>query len=101
VSALPFRTDSLMFAVHEREMDEARDFEDAAEAAGCALSAKLEALLSKPQHAQDRELVELVRDIYTGNAYGRSRLFALLEQVAQDVDPRPSEMLIRWHGGRP
>lgn len=83
---------------YERDADEQQAFEDAAEAAGCALSAQLAALQSKPQHIQDRELVDLIRDIYTGNAYGRSHLFALLENVAQDTDYAPSEMLIRWHG---
>lgn len=90
---------SVALRQYERGMDEQQAFEDAAEAAGCALSAKLEALQAKPQHVQDRELVELIRDIYTGNAYGRSHLFALLETLAQDTDRRPSELVIRWHGG--
>jgi hypothetical protein len=101
VSALPLRTDSVMFAAHERMLDEQVAFEDRAEAAGCALSARLAAVQAKPQHVQDRELVELIRDIYTGSKYGRACLHSLLEKVAQDPDREPSEMLIRWHGGRP
>lgn len=91
--------DAFLTRVNQREAAEQVAFEDAAEKAGCALSDKLEALKAKPQHVQDRELVALVRDIYTGNAYGRSRLVWLLEQVAQDVAREPSEMLIRWRFG--
>lgn len=99
MNALPLRTDPLMFAAHERMLDDAQAFEDRAEAAGCALSARLAAVQAKPQHVQDRELVELIRDIYTGSKYGRACLHSLLEKVAQDIDREPSEMLIRWHGG--
>jgi hypothetical protein len=93
--------DSFLSRVNEREADEALAFEDAAERAGCALTDRLTEIQSKPQHVQDRELVELVRDIYTGNAYGRSRLIWLLETLACTPDRQPSELVIRWHGGRP
>lgn len=86
---------------YERDLDAAQAFEDAAERAGCALNDKLAAIQSKPQHVQDRELVELISDIYTGSKYGRASLHSLLETLAQDSDREPSEMLIRWHGDRP
>lgn len=90
---------SLMERVHERELDEQVAFEDRAERAGCALTAKLEALEAQPQHIRDREYVELIRDIFTGSKWGRNRLHWLLEQVAQDPDREPSELVIRWFGG--
>jgi hypothetical protein len=84
---------------HERELDEQVAFEDRAERAGCALTAKLEALEKLPQHQRDAAYLELIRDIYTGSRYGRDCLHSLLEKLAQDVDREPSELVIRWHGG--
>lgn len=87
--------------LYDRELDEQAKFEDAAEAAGAALSARLDALESLPQHQRDREYVKLVDEVFTGSKYGRACLHSLLEKVAQDIGREPSEMLIRWHGGRP
>jgi hypothetical protein len=86
-------------SLRDRELAEQAAFEDRAEAAGMALSARLDKLEAMPQHQRDAGYLELIREIYTGSRYGRSCLHSLLETIAQDTGREPSELLIRWHGG--
>lgn len=84
----------------DHDPDPSQIFADRAEKAGTALSDLLAKLDTAPQHVRDEEYLVLIRDICTGNRWGRNRLHALLEEIAQDGDHAPSEQLIRWHRSR-
>lgn len=84
----------------DHDPDPRQIFEARAEKAGNALSDLLAKLDTAPQHIRDREYIELIRDIFTGSKWGRNRLHALLEEIAQDGDHEPSELLVKWHGAR-
>lgn len=84
---------------HEALILESRDYEDRADAAGCALTDKLNALEKLPQHIRDRELGILVNHLFAGSKEGRELLTDWLHKIAQDVDPKPTAVVMRWHFG--
>lgn len=84
----------------DRELLSQERYEIAAEKASDALFKRLESIERKSQHLRDAAYIELIRELFTGSNYGRERLQSLLEDLAQDTNEKPTDLLIAWHRER-
>lgn len=83
---------------YEADMDANARFEEAADRAGCKLSDELRRIrsLSTPAGRQ-KAMTELVAELLAEEG-GFDAFDRFLEHLAQDIDPEPTALVMRWAG---
>ena len=83
---------------HEAAMDAYDRYEEAADRAGCKLSDELSRIRKLSTEAGRREaMLELVAEILAEKG-GFEALDRFLEDLAQDILPEPTALVMRWAG---
>ena len=83
---------------YEKSMDADARYEEAAERAGCKLSDELSRIRSLSTPAGRYEaMLELVGAILAEEG-GFDAFDRFIERLAQDIDPEPTALVMRWAG---
>ena len=83
---------------HEADMDANARFEEAADRAGCKLYDELSRIRKLTTESGRREaMTELVADLLAEEG-GFDAFDRFIEGLAQDTDPEPTALVMRWAG---
>src|SRR5690606_28315825 len=83
---------------HEADMDANARFEEAADRAGCKLYDELSRIRRLPTPAgRQKAMMDLVAELLAEEG-GVEEFDRFIERLAQDVDPEPTALVMRWAG---
>ena len=83
---------------HEADMNADARYEEAADRAGCKLSDELSRIRRLPTPAgRQKAMMELVAELLAEEG-GFDAFDRFLEHLAQDIDPEPTALVMRWAG---